>query len=129
MKKILFTMMAVCAMTLCLTSCDNMADPVKEPVAGKQFYSQDAVGYTEFQFHMNHVMTLVSRTEIAGNVTTDCWTWSMNNSKVTIKGDSKSAYPGKVVYTGIYHADTHTLTVTEHISGTEATGEFQQAGY
>ena len=129
MKKILFALMAVCALTFSFTSCDNMADPVNEPVAGKQFYCEDEVGYTEFQFHNNHTMTLVSRTQIAGNLSTDCWIWSMNNPNVTIKGAAGSAYPGKVVYTCVYHEDTHTLTVTEQLTEIKGTSEFKQKGY
>lgn len=122
MKKILFALMAVCAMTFSFTSCDNMADPVNEPIAGKQYSGEDPTGYSEFQFHMDHTMTSISILVTGETIQSSNYTWSMKNPNITIKT------LGKVVYTGVYHSETSSITITEKVTGKEATFELTQKG-
>lgn len=120
MKKLFFALMAVCAITFGFTSCDQ-ADPAKEPIAGKQYTGTDATGYVEFQFHMNHTMTSIS--VIAGEtIQSSNFKWSMDNPNITIQS------VGKVVYTGVYHADASSITITEKITGQDVTFVLTQKG-
>lgn len=120
MKKLFFALMALCALTFGFTSCDNMADPVNEPIAGKQYSAEDPTGYTEFQFHMNHTMTSISRLITGENIQSSNFTWSMKNPNITIKG------AGRVCYTGVYHSETSSITFTEKLTGQDVTFELTE---
>ena len=122
MKKILFALMAVCTMAFSFTSCDNQADPTNEPIAGKQYYIEDALGSTEFQFHMDHSMTAITKFISGETIQSDNYTWSMKNPNITIKA------LGKVCYTGVYHPETSSITIKEEVSGSGTTFELKQKG-
>ena len=127
MKKMLFALMALCAIAISFTSCgDGMADPVTEPVAGHQYYNEDENGYIELQFHNDHSLTLVVRTELV-NQSNDMLIWSMKNPKVEVKAAPGTNMAGKVVFSGTYNADDHTLTMTEETTGVTAT--YRERGY
>ena len=122
MRKILFALMAVCAMTFSFTSCEkNLADPENEPIAGKNYSFKDASGESEFQFHMNHTMTSISILATTGQkIQSSNFTWSMSNPNITISGG------GRVCYTGVYHPETSSITITEKLTGAETVMEFTE---
>ena len=124
MKKILFALLAVCAVSLSFTSCNSMADPEKEPVANRQFYMEDASGYSEFRFHMDHSLTLFVRTATVPVQETEnsLFVWSMNKMNVIVKGANGTNFAGKVFFSGEYDPDAKTITgtVTNIVNGDTA---------
>lgn len=131
MKKILFALMAVCAITFSFTSCDNMADPSKEPVAGHQYYDEDEGGYSELQFHMDHSLTLYVRAADGTTNSNDLYVWSMNKNNVLVKGAPGTKFAGKEFVSGVFDTEKHTITgtVTNMVTGDKVPAVFKEKGY
>ena len=110
MKKFFVAMMALCAMAISFTSC-NQADPAKEPIAGKTFRYEEVgevSGYAQFTFHTNHTATIETKlngqSSKASNFT---WEMAANAKNFSIK------LQGVIVYDGVYDANAKTITLTQ----------------
>lgn len=128
MKKFIVAMLALCAMAVSFTSC-NQADPAKEPIAGKTFrYTQigEVSGYVTFTFHMNHQVTNVVKEGDNAPITQNALVWAMNadakNFDIkwaanTINVKTGEPVGGMIAYKGVYDAEKKTILVT--LQGTQ----------
>ena len=122
MKKFFVAMMALCAMAVSFTSC-NQADPAKEPIAGKTYMYTDPEApdcYVKFAFHMNHKVSHEIKTPFASASQTNLvWEMKANAKDFNIKWgpgmiDTQTGelVEGKILYEGVYDAEKKQITVT-----------------
>ncbi len=111
MKKFLVAMMALCAMAVSFTSC-NQNNP-SEPISGKSYrYDQvDPAGYVIFTFHNDHSATI--DVSLNGQQSkSSAFKWAMTSAtEFNVKLEEM------VTYKGVYKAEEKAVYMT--IQGVE----------
>lgn len=117
MKKILFALMALCAVMTGFTSCEKKADPASQPIAGHTYRctvtEEGVTGYIQFTFHTNFKCTFESLVPPATETKKqDLLVWEMAGKVISIKAANGTNMAGVEIYHGIYNAEKNSIDIT-----------------
>lgn len=117
MKKILFALMALCAVMTGFTSCEKKADPASQPIAGHTYRctvtENEKTAYTQFTFHTNFKCTYESLVPPATETKKqDLLVWEMAGKDICIKAANGTNMAGVEIYHGIYNAEKNSIAIT-----------------
>lgn len=117
MKKILFALMALCAVMTGFTSCEKKADSASQPIAGHTYRctvtENEKTAYTQFTFHTNFKCTYESLVPPATEPKKqDLLVWEMAGKVISIKAANGTNMAGVEIYHGIYNAEKNSIAIT-----------------